>query len=140
MSASPQLKKLTISQGSKTLAEIANSQNPLGVLMFGGAKEPKDVEKQLVEAGIFEKKNEPSDEEAKKPETEGDKKPDEVAVPATSAVPAATPAVPTPAPATPTPSPAAPAPVVTTGAPGLPGTLAIRGTVTEPAPKPGKVS
>ena len=132
-------------EGSKTLAEIANSQNPLGVLMFGGAKEPKDVEKQLVEAGIFEKKDEPGDEEVKKPETEGDKKPDEVAVPSTSAVPAPTPAVPTPAPAAPialpapTPTPAAPTPVVTTGAPGLPGALAIRGTVTEPAPKPGKV-
>ena len=37
-----------------TAAQIANKQNPLGVLMFGGEKEPEEVQKQLVDAGVFE--------------------------------------------------------------------------------------
>ena len=91
----------------RTLAEMANAQNPLGVLMFGGAKEPEEVEKELVEAGIFEKKEAEAEVEAEgddgttKPEPEADKKPEEAAVPSTSSAPAP---VPTPAPA-PTPAP-----------------------------------
>jgi len=88
----------------RTLAEMANAQNPLGVLMFGGAKEPEEVEKELVEAGIFEKKEAEAEVEAEgddgttKPEPEADKKPEEAAVPSTSSAPAP---VPTPAPAPP---------------------------------------
>ena len=105
----------------RTLAEMANAQNPLGVLMFGGAKEPEEVEKQLVDAGIFEKKEEagttegtdgtkkPEAEEDKKPEEdqkpEEDKKPEEAPIPSTSSAPVPTPVVPV---ATPAAAPAAP--------------------------------
>ena len=117
-------KKEDEKESGQTLAEIANQQNPLGVLMFGGAKEPEEVEKQLVDAGIFEKKEETEQaaegEGAKKPEPEADKNPEEAPVPSTSSAPAPTP-VPTPAApvAIPAPAPAAP--------------LAL------PAPKTGKV-
>ena len=95
---------------SQTLAEIANQQNPLGVLMFGGAKEPEEVEKQLVDAGIFDKKEEAvaaatEGDGATKPEA--DKKPEDAPVPSTSAA-APTPAPVVPAAAIPAAAPAAP--------------------------------
>ena len=91
---------------SQTLAEIANQQNPLGVLMFGGAKEPEEVEKQLVDAGIFDKKEEAVAAAAEgdgtiKPEAGADKKPEDAPVPSTST------AAPTPAPVVPAATPAA---------------------------------
>ena len=93
---------------SQTLAEIANQQNPLGVLMFGGAKEPEEVEKQLVDAGIFDKKEEAvaataEGDGAIKPEA--DKKPEDAPVPSTSTAPTPAPVVPA---STPAAAPAAP--------------------------------
>jgi hypothetical protein len=39
---------------AKEAALLANQQNPLGVVMFGGVKIPEEVQQQLIEAGIVE--------------------------------------------------------------------------------------